>query len=253
MNCTGPTSSPIDKIKDLGEVRYLINTEHHIDHTFGNAFVPGTIIAHQKTKEEFWEDSALWKDGVLGGNPLKNPQAYVEKLDPEGIDSVAQYKAREPEITFDGRLTLFVGDVTLEIFGMPGHVPVDTAVYVREDRVLFTSDNVFHGAMTWYHESLPFEWLETLEHFKGMDVKVVVPGHGFAAGPEVFDEMRQVVEEAIGEVRSAIDSGLSREEAMERISFIDRQPVPEDHRGWAPKLQPIFVGRIYDQIQARSS
>jgi glyoxylase-like metal-dependent hydrolase (beta-lactamase superfamily II) len=236
-----------EEVKALGEVRYLINTEHHIDHIFGNFFFPGTIISHQETKERFWKDS------VLGPNPLKDPKGHVARIDPQGVGLVAQYRAREPEITFDGRLMLSLGGMTIEVFGMPGHVPADTAVYVPGDRVLFTSDNVFHETMTWYHEALPFEWLETLDHFKGMEVEVVVPGHGRATGPQVFDEMRQVVEEAIGEVKSAIDSGMSREEAMERITFIDRQPVPEEHRPRAPMLQRLFVGRIYDQILARRS
>ena len=234
-----------EEIKVLGEARYLINTEHHPDHTFGNCFLPGTVIAHRETKEHFWDDTPS------GASPIKDPRAYVQTRDPEGLDRLGRHWAREPEITFDGRLSLFLGDLAIEIFGMPGHLPADTAVYVPENRVLFTSDNVFHGVMTWYHEALPFEWLETLEHFKGMDVEVVVPGHGDAAGPEVFDEMRRIVEDAIGEVRSAIDSGMSREEAMERVTFIDRQPVPEDHQAMAPKLQRLFVGRIYDQILAR--
>ena len=236
-----------EEVRRLGEIRYLINTEHHIDHIFGNFFFPGTIISHRETKERFWKDS------VLGPNPLKDPQGYVASIDPQGVGLVAQYQARDPEITFDGRLTLSLGGIAIEVFAMPGHVPADTAVYVPEDRVLFTSDNVFHETMTWYHEALPFEWLETLDHFKRMDVEVVVPGHGRAAGPEVFDEMRRVVEEAIHEVQSAMDSGMSREEAMERITFIDRQPVPVEHRPRAPKLQRLFVARIYDQIQARRS
>ena len=237
----------LEEVEGLGEIRYLINTEHHPDHIFGNSFLPGTVIAHRQTKENFWKDSPL------GPNSLKDPQRYVKRIDPQDVDKVAEYEAREPEIVFDGRITLSLGDVSIEAFGMPGHIPADTAVYVPEDRVLFTSDNVFHGTMTWYHEALPFEWLETLDHFKRMDVEVVVPGHGYAAGPEVFDEMRQVVEDAIHEVQSAIDSGTGREEAMDRITFIDRQPVPEEHRHWAAKLQRLFVGRLYDQIQARRS
>jgi cyclase len=235
----------LEQVRELGEVRYLINTEPHPDHVFGNAFLPGVIIAHQETKERFWEDN------ILGKSPLKNPRGRIESLDPQGIEFAQGYKAREPEISFDGRLTISLGGVDVELFAMPGHIPADTAVYLPGDRVLFTSDNVFHDAMTWYHESLPFEWLETLDYFKRMDVEVVVPGHGRAAGPELLDEMRQVVQEAIDEVRRAMDSGMSREEAMEVITFIDRQPVPPEWQSYAPKLQRYFVGRIYDQIQAR--
>lgn len=235
----------VEEVRALGEVRYLINTEYHVDHTFGNFFLPGTIIAHAETQRNFW------KDGLFGPSSLKDPRKYVEKGDPQGIRFLSGYKVREPEITFNGRLTLFLGGVTVELLPMPGHVPADTAVYIPQDRALFAGDNVFNGAMTWYHECLCYEWLETLDHFKQMDVKVVIPGHGNAAGPEVFDKMRRGVEDAIREVEAAVDSGMSREEAMKKITFLGRQPVAEDHRELAPKLQPIFVGRIYDQVLAR--
>ncbi|MFQ5692410.1 MAG: MBL fold metallo-hydrolase [Nitrospinota bacterium] len=234
-----------EEVKTLGEVRYLINTEYHADHIFGNAFLPGTILSHQHTKDMFWEDSDL------GPNFLKDPKGFTEMFEPEGGHLVAGYRAREPEITFDGRLTLSLGELTVEAFPMPGHVPADTAVYVPADRVLFAGDNVFNDVMTWYHDSLPFAWLETLERFKAMDVEVVIPGHGKPAGPEVFDRMKGVVEDAIEAVRPAVESGMSREEAMDRITLIDRQPVPDCFRAIAPRIQRLFVGRIYDRILAR--
>jgi glyoxylase-like metal-dependent hydrolase (beta-lactamase superfamily II) len=209
--------------------------------------MPGTIIAHRDTKENFWKESAF------GTKRLKDPQDYIRDIDPEGIALLTDYRVREPEITYEGRLTLFLGDVVIEAFPMPGHLSVVTTVYVPGDRVLFTADNVFHNLMAWYHESLPFEWLETLEHFKQMDVEVIVPGHGTPAGPKLLEEMRQVVEDAIGEVQKAINYGMSREEAVDRITFINRQPVPKDHQAKAPILQRLFVGRLYDQIIARNS
>jgi glyoxylase-like metal-dependent hydrolase (beta-lactamase superfamily II) len=236
-----------EEVKTLGEIRYLITTEYHFDHTFGNAFFPGVILAHKNTKESFWIDS------VLGVNLLKNPEVYIEKVDPEGRSWAQGYEAREPEISFDGHLTLSLEGMELELFGMPGHVPSNTAIYVPCDRLLFTSDNVFHEVMPWYHEALPFEWLQTLDYFKQMDVEVVVPGHGEATGPAVFDEMKRIVQEAIEEVQGAINSGMTREETVDRISFIDRQPVPEEYRGFAPVLQRHFVGRIFDEIQKRMS
>ena len=42
-----------DEIGKRGVVRYIINTEHHTDHTSGNYFFPGTIIAHQGVREMF--------------------------------------------------------------------------------------------------------------------------------------------------------------------------------------------------------
>ena len=115
-------------MESLGEVRYLINIEFHIDHIFGNAFLPGTGIAHRKTKELFYADS------VLGPSPMKEPEPYVREIDPEGPGLAADYRAREPEVAFDDRLTLNLGDVTVEAFVAPGHVPFELAVHVPGDK-----------------------------------------------------------------------------------------------------------------------
>ena len=237
----------LEEVKTLGEVRYLLNTEYHADHTFGNAFLPGTVISHRQVKDVFWDDSAL------GPNFLKDPKGFIEMFEPDTSGAAATYKAREPEVTFDGRLTLYLGEVEIEAFPMNGHVPNDTAVYVPEERVLFSGDNVFHDVMTWYHDALPYDWLETLDRFKTMDIEVVIPGHGKPAGPEVFDKMKQVVQDALGTVESALDEGMSRDEAIERITFIDRQPVPVEFESWAADVQKIFVARLYDQVQAHRS
>ena len=47
-----------DEINKHGEVRYLINTEPHGDHTTGNCFFGGTVVAHEGTREAVLADSA---------------------------------------------------------------------------------------------------------------------------------------------------------------------------------------------------
>jgi cyclase len=140
------------EISGLGPVRYLINTEHHVDHVFGNYFLPGVIIANHYTKENFFQEGFHGKASKPGPSRLLDPEGYMKDEDPAGIDLVADYKPREPEISFHGRLTLRLADITIEVFETPGHMPANSVVYVKEDKVLFTGDNVFNGVMTWFHE-----------------------------------------------------------------------------------------------------
>ncbi len=237
----------LKEIATLGEIKYLLNTEPHTDHVFGNAFVPGTIIAHQYIKNVFWDDD------VQGSNFMKNPKAFLEIFDPNRLNMANTYRAREPEITFTGNLKLHFRDITIEAIPLNGHVLNDTAVYIPEEGVLFSSDNIFNEVMTWYHDSLPYDWLETLDYLKTLDVEVVIPGHGKPGGPELFDMMKQVIEEAIGTIQMAIEKGISREEATETITFINRQPVPVEFKPRAPELQRIFVARLYNEIEQHNS
>lgn len=237
----------LEEIKDLGQIKYLLNTEPHADHVFGNAFVPGTIIAHQYIKDVFWDDAPF------GPNFMKTPEVFIEIFDPDRLDVADTYQAREPEITFEGKMNLYLGEVTIEAIPLNGHVSNDTAVYIPEDRVLFATDNVFNEVMTWYHDSLPYDWLETLDYLKSLDAEIVIPGHGKPGGPELFDMMKQVVEDAIGTVQKAIETGVSKAEAMETITFIDRQPVPAEFKSRAPGLQKLFVARLYDEVQRHRS
>jgi glyoxylase-like metal-dependent hydrolase (beta-lactamase superfamily II) len=203
------------------------------------------VIANRVTKERFWEDS------VVGPNPLKDPISFTRRTDPKGEVLVVDYKAKEPEIVFDGSLSLFMDGVTIDAFVVPGHTEAETAVFVREEGVLFTSDNVFNGVMTWYHESLPFEWLKSLERLSRMPVNVIVPGHGKPGGPELLDAMYEVVYSAMHEVEIAIESGMNRDEAIENVSFSDWSLVSAGHKHVAERMQKIFVGRIFDQVAAQ--
>ncbi|MDA1000500.1 MAG: MBL fold metallo-hydrolase [bacterium] len=231
----------------LGEVRYLVNTDYHIDHTFGNAYLPGTVIAHQVTKDIFFQDTAV------GPCPMKDPAPYIARIDPGGAHLAEGYVARPPEITFRDRLKIYLGGVEVEIFEAPGHISCMLVVYVPGDKTLFASDTVFNNVMSWYHDALPFAWLESLDRLRAMDIETVIPGHGAVGGPELLDEMKATVQGAIDQVQAVIGTGASREEAIGKIPFLGDIPVSAGFKPMVGKLQAMFVGNLYDQITAGKS
>ncbi|MFH1169506.1 MAG: MBL fold metallo-hydrolase, partial [Chloroflexota bacterium] len=42
-----------DKIAEMGEVRYLIDTHHHVDHITGNFFFPGEVVSSEGVRQMF--------------------------------------------------------------------------------------------------------------------------------------------------------------------------------------------------------
>jgi glyoxylase-like metal-dependent hydrolase (beta-lactamase superfamily II) len=111
---------------ELGvQVRYVINTHYHADHTWGNCFFPGaTVVAHAKCREYLEELGAPSLEAARRQNP-----------------SLKQVRIVLPHMTFEsGELTLRVGKKNLILSQSFGHSNDGISVLVEEDRVLFAGD-----------------------------------------------------------------------------------------------------------------
>jgi glyoxylase-like metal-dependent hydrolase (beta-lactamase superfamily II) len=221
-----------------GPIRYVINTEHHRDHIIGNAFFPGTVIAQAGTAERFMR-SIVSPASVRG---------FLEKLDPQGAEALANYVPRPPAIVFDNRLVLHLGAHTLDLRHAPGHVPNGTWVYVPQERTVFTGDNIINGAPPFFHSAVPSGWLETLDALARLDLQSIVPGHGAPCGPEAIGRVKAAVTGVIDEVRRGWEAGWSREEAQDRIRYIDRFTYPAPMRERYHHLERLGVGRVHDWL-----
>ena len=222
-----------EQIRGKGEVRYLINTEPHVDHVAGNYFFSVAVIAHEGFKEAL---SSLTVEGI---------KEWVKTGDPNGLTLMERYFLRKPSITFSERLFLYLGDHTFEVIHLPGHTASEAAIYIPEEHVVFTGDNIFHKVQTFLHEAYPNEWLQSLKRIEELDVDVIVPGHGEVCDKSYIKEQASFIEEWIDAVRQAIKQGLTKEEALERISFLDRYPMDIGIEALGPEVQRWNVERLY--------
>ena len=106
-------------------VRYVVNTHYHADHAWGTYFFPGaTVIGHSKCRKWLEEKGTRSLEATR-----KQSQTF------------RNVKIILPQITFDeGQLSLRVGKKNLAIFPLPGHSADNLAVFVEEDRILFSGD-----------------------------------------------------------------------------------------------------------------
>jgi cyclase len=147
---------------ELGvQVRYVINTHYHADHTWGNCFFPGaTVIGHAKCRELLIEYGIPSLEAARKQNP-----------------SLRQVKIVPPQLTFDsGELTMRVGKKNLVFSQSFGHSEDGISVLVEEDRVLFAGDAFM---------SLPYvvdgdidEMLASIKRIGRLGLENIIQGHG---------------------------------------------------------------------------
>ncbi|MBW1711301.1 MAG: MBL fold metallo-hydrolase, partial [Deltaproteobacteria bacterium] len=222
-----------------GTVQYLINTEPHGDHYTGNFFFDTTCVAHQGTRNAIEQAS------------LEQLKERIKLLDPEFTPNLDSYSIRMPMVTFEQSMKIYSGDHEFELLHLPGHTASETAVYVPQERVVFTGgDNIFYKVQTFLHEALPNEWLDSLEILKQLEADFYIPGHGEVCMVEYLDEQAAFIREWIAAVKEAVNKGWSLEESQERISFLDRYPMGGSMEEFGRELQKMNVVRLYNLAKA---
>ncbi|MEP3437352.1 MAG: MBL fold metallo-hydrolase [Hoeflea sp.] len=232
----------------MGDVVFLINTDHHIDHTMGNYFLPGTVVSHEITRRQLVDNAPS--------------REYVEELiaviDPEGVPLLRDYQVRPPTVTFVDRMALDVGGLRFDLTHRPGHTPNSAYIELKALGVVFSGDLFCELGLPAFVEAHVFEWLEAARFFETIDAEWIVPGHGAVSRPGEVTPFRQQMEELIGQVSDGIDKGDPRDAIANRLRFEDRihistggSPSYPDHL--IELFQRKSIEAIYDQIVQRQS
>ena len=231
-----------------GPIRYLINTEHHVDHIFGNYFFmgAGTVVHHQGVYDNF-----------MVPTPELNPYNYAKEAlptdDPAGEAIFPDEETyfddpNKASIVFTGDLRLDVGDHTFDLLHTPGHTPGQVAVFVPDERVVFTGDTIFSDCQTWLMTSDVSQWLDALERIRQLEFDFLVPGHGPVTDKAYLDTQRMNLMEWETAVAAAIASGWSREETVERVNFRDKCSVDIGQEYMMDHIQENNAGALYDNL-----
>jgi cyclase len=218
----------------FGPILYVLNTEPHTDHAAGDHWFGVKVIAHEGTREALLQ--AKITDLTDG----------LKALAPDGLPLDPDFRYRIPEITFSEKLTLYLGKHTIHLINMPGHTASETAVYIPEEKVVFTGDNL-NLRIPIFVKSLPYEWLESLKRLERLEVDKVVPGHGEVSSKACIAPMSEAVQYWIHSVRSAIDQGWSLEETVEKVTMVERYPMAQN-----PPMRNMTRNSIADLYRSLS-
>ena len=219
-----------------GPIRYVVNTEHHGDHVTGNFFFPGTVVSHQISRELF------------GLGPIEQLRDRIKDMDPEGLSLMEGYQAKPAAITYSERMSIYLGEHTFELIHAPGHTPGQTAVYVPQEEMLFTGDNVVNKVEPFFMQALPLKWVDSLERLAQLDVQAILPGHGEVCDKSAIAEISALIKSRIETVREAIREGMSKEEAVEKIDFGSPYTYGPGLEARTREMQRMCITKLYDEL-----
>ena len=213
-----------EQMEEKAPIRYLINTEPHGDHIAGNAYFPKVqVVGHIKLQECF-------DRYIAAGGTVEEKREKMKVQDPDSVwalDHPDYPISNPPKLTFEDKLQLRVGHHTIEILHHRGHTDPQTTIYVPEEGVVFTGDNIFHRCRTWLQECDPWAWLDSLKAIEALDIETIIPGHGEPCGKVYIKEQAQIVENWLGMVDRLVERGVTPDEALkEKIDATKYDPYP---------------------------
>jgi len=208
-----------DEIRKITDkpIRYLINTHHHGDHTYGNhVFAGATIISHDYCRREVTEARMM--------DPIVLNTIFPE-FDFRGI------AVTPADVTFDKQLTLRVDgrEVRLLHFG-PGHTAGDIIVHLPQEGIIFAGDFIFLYSTPLGMEGSFAGWLRNLDAMAKLGAKVYVPGHGPVCGVEGLNPCRDYLVLVQREAKKRFDKGMTVYEAAKDINLGQFRQWPDHER-----------------------
>ncbi len=202
-----------------GEVAFVVNTDHHFDHSIGNCCFNGKVVGHMHAYEEMLKPGGTLLEGFLPN---------IEAQDAEAAREIKGYPIIPPSITFDKSLTLHMGDKTLEVIRMGGHTSATSSVYIPELKTLLAGDVIVSENHPFMGQADPNEWVKSLELIREMDIENIVPGHGEVCGMEAVDRLMGYFKEFRKRVEELVKAGKRREEVPAETDMLEYFQVEEE-------------------------
>lgn len=239
------TQTMLDAMRDAvpaaEDIGTVVNTHANGDHCWGNELVKGAdIVASSKAADEMLELPPA-KVAMLG-----KAARTLKALGPlgKGLATVGPAKIRNlwdagpfvehafgsfefgnitlvpPTTTFDGKLTLRVGDRDVQLFEVgPAHTEGDVLAFLPDERVVYTGDILFIEAHPIIWAGPVANWIDAIDLILSLKAEAIVPGHGPMASVEQVTRLRAYLTTLYDETKRCFDAGLSVEDATYAVKL----------------------------------
>jgi cyclase len=251
-----------------GNIETVVNTHANGDHCWGNQLLrDADIVASRSAAEEMRELPPMLMKTLVQASKLslnfgEGVRRATNFLGRIGIARAASFgdAARfvvdkfggfdfegielcPPTTTFDGQLTIEVGDKRVELLEVgPAHTRGDVIVHVPSARAVFTGDILFIGAHPIAWEGPVENWIRACERIAALDVDAIVPGHGPVTDKAGVLRVKAYWEFLLRETRLRFEGGMPAEDAARDIPLADFADWRDEER------VAVNVDTIYRQL-----
>ena len=193
-------------------VRWVVNTHHHWDHTFGNAeFADAAIWGHARCAETLRETGD------------RTRRELIDML-PDHASDFREVAITPPSFTITDHATVTFGGRSLHLRHLGrGHTDNDVVVSVPDAGVTFTGDLVEEGAPPSFGDAFPLEWPHTVTALLGLMGDHAVPGHGAVVDRTFVASQRDDLAEVASLAAERRAAGMSPADAA-----AEGGPFPDD-------------------------
>lgn len=198
---------------------YLIDTHSHSDHVIGNQIFspPAIVISQENTRQ------AIKKEGDAGIKRTAETRPLL-------AEDLKMAKTVVPELTFRNALTLYFPGRTVQLMHLgPAHSLGDAIVYIPEEKVLFAGDLFFNHIIPPIMGSSK-GWIRSINEIEKMDIKVIVPGHGFIGNLDDLEELKKFFLRLRREVKKCFDRKLPADKVISEIDMGPYEDWPHKDR-----------------------
>lgn len=225
-----------DKIKAAlknlhpGELKFLLNTHYHGDHTGGNRVFGRdlTIIAHRNVRQR-----------------LMNEQRRGERVTPP------EPKEAWPVITVDQTLSVHFNGEEIKVTHFPsGHTDGDCMVFFTGANVVHMGDDFFVGRFPYVDlgaggsvEGLTKNIAQAIAQLPA-DVKII-PGHGPVSTLDDLKAYHRMLTATSEFVRKKVKAGKD-------LKTVQAEGLPEEWKEWGSGFIPTerWIETIYEEASA---
>ena len=212
-------------------VKYVFDTHHHGDHSYGNAVwteAGATTLAYAGVADELRRyEPARWRETVK----TRPDVAELKRDAPE-----------PPKQTFD-KSPFVLKDSTREVrfyfFGW-AHTRGDGFVYLPREKVLCTGDAVVNGPYNYTADANIGNWPLVIRAAQRLDVSYVLPGHGESGGKDLHEGQAQFMLN----LHRAVDTAIKSGKKLEGLTVT----LPDSVKNWNGKSLKAQIKDTYEEI-----